>query len=335
MARKTVSIASASGPQEQVPSPERPRVVASANGLAACNRAMEVLKQGSDPLDAIIAGVNLVEDDPNDHSVGLGGLPNEDGIVELDACVMHGPTHKSGAVAALRGIRNPSSVARLVMTRTDHVLLVGEGARKLALAHGFTEEELLTDEARRIWLEWKEKHTGSDAWLDPRPAQESSPLPASGPASTHGTIVCLGLTADGDLAGGVSTAGRAFKIAGRVSDSAVCGAGLYVDNAVGACGSTGRGEANLLNCSSFMAVELMRGGATPEEACRRVLQRVADKTEPRLRDRNKHPNYDLTLYALRRDGAWGGACFRGKGKMAVHDGADCRLVEFQGLFPPP
>ena len=313
--------------------PDGPVVVSSANGVEACKCAMELLKQGSDPVDAVVAGVNLVEDDPNDHSVGYGGLPNEDGVVELDSCVMHGPTHKAGAVAALRNVRNPSRVATLVMRRTDHVLLVGEGALRFAKAHGFKEQELLTDEARRNWLKWKETHSDRDDWLHPEADQEASRrLREEALEFTYGTISCLALTAAGDLGGCTTTSGLSYKIPGRVGDSPIIGAGLYVDNAVGACGSTGRGEANLQNCSCFLAVELMRAGASPEEACRRVLQRVAEHTEPRLRNGKGEPNYQLTFYALRKDGMIGGGCMRGEGKMAVHDGRGGRLVTLPGLF---
>lgn len=311
--------------------PDHPVVLASGNGVAACERAMAMVRAGADPVDAVVAGVNVVEDDPNDHSVGLGGLPNEEGEVELDACVMHGPTHKGGGVASLRRIRNAASVAKLVMQRTDHVLLAGEGALHFAKAHGFKEEELLTDHARRAWLEWKERCSPKDNWVAPESG--SDPVGGAGVPFTHGTITCMALTAAGDLGGCTSTSGRSYKLPGRVSDSPILGAGLYVDNAVGACGSTGRGEANLLNCSSFMVVELMRAGVAPEEACRRMLRRVAEKTEIRLRDDQGEPAYQLILYALRRDGVVGGACMRGQAEMAVHDGQSCRRVKLAGLFP--
>jgi N4-(beta-N-acetylglucosaminyl)-L-asparaginase len=311
-----------------------PLVISSANGIHACQRAMEVLKAGGDPVDAVVAGVNLVEDDPEDHSVGYGGLPNEDGVVELDACVMHGPTHKAGAVAALQNIRNASSVARLVMQRTDHVLLVGVGALRFAKAHGFKEEDLLTDEARRMWLDWKERHSDVDDWLPPEGAASGSTHQTSESRNFHyGTITCMALTAGGDLGGCTTTSGLSYKIPGRVGDSPIIGAGLYVDNAVGACGSTGRGEANLVNCSSFMVVALMSGGATPEEACRQVLQGVAERTERRLCDTEGRPDYGLRLYAIRKDGLVGGASLRGRGRIAVHDGSECRMVDMPGLFP--
>lgn len=313
----------------------KPVAIASSNGLGACARAMELLKAGGDPVDAAVAGVNLVEDDPEDHSVGYGGLPNEDGIVECDACVMHGPRHKGGAVAALRNIRNASSVAKIVMQRTDHVLLVGEGALRFARAHGFKEQEMLTEEARRIWLKWKETHSDKDDWIHPEADVEAArSLGEDSAEFTHGTISCLTMTPSGDLGGCTTTSGLSYKIPGRVGDSPVFGAGLYVDNVVGAAGSTGRGEANLLNCSSFLVVELMRHGATPDDACRQVLRRVAGRTEPRLLEKEGYPAYQLKLYAIRKDGRIGGACMRGDREMAVNDGGESRLVTLKGLFPP-
>ncbi|MFH1746278.1 MAG: N(4)-(beta-N-acetylglucosaminyl)-L-asparaginase [Planctomycetota bacterium] len=337
----TISRAAAAGqevPRNVTASPAgRPMVISSANGLRACERAMEVLRADGDPVDAVVAGVNIVEDDPLDHSVGYGGLPNELGVVELDSCVMHGPTHKAGAVAALQRIRNPSKVAVLVMRRTDHVLLVGAGALQFAKTHGFQEQELLTDEARQIWLKWKETHSERDDWICPEADEEAAyRLQADDIEFTYGTISCLALTKGGDLGGCTTTSGLSYKIPGRVGDSPIIGAGLYVDNEVGGCGSTGRGEANLQNCSCFLAVELMRSGATPEEACRQVMQRVADKTEPRLRRPNGQPNYQLKLYAVRKDGMVGGACMLDdKGQMAVHDGGESRLINLPGLFPAP
>ena len=225
------------------------RVVASANGLAAVERAMELLRNGADPLDAAVAGVNIVEDDPEDMSVGLGGLPNEDGVVELDASVMYGPTHSSGAVAAIQNIKNPSRVAKLVMERTNHCLLIGPGALRFALAHGFKEENLLTEKSRKAWLEWKESLSDRDNWL-PNRAKNIPPEMAK-VLSTYGTINCLALDAQGRLAGTTTTSGLSWKIAGRVGDSPIIGAGLYVDNEIGAAGSTGLGEANIMNLGSY------------------------------------------------------------------------------------
>jgi N4-(beta-N-acetylglucosaminyl)-L-asparaginase len=346
-------------PPASKPGPKPPRlpvVVASANGIKAIAEAMRLLREGkADPLDAVVAGVNIVEDDPTDHSVGLGGLPNEDGIVELDASCMHGPTHKAGAVAALRNIRNASSVARLVMRRTDHVLLVGEGALRFAKAHGFKEEDLLTDEAREMWLRWKETLSDEDDWLAP---EEASPTtapttgqtndvaqpPSAGNTAegrcatieyTWGTINCLAVDAASNLAGVTTTSGLSYKIPGRVGDSPIIGAGLYVDNAVGAAGSTGRGEANLQNCSSFMIVEFMRGGLSPEQACLEMLKRVADHTEPRLRDSQGRPTFGLTFYALAKDGRFGAASMWSDCKYAVHDGTEARLLNGVYLYQSP
>jgi N4-(beta-N-acetylglucosaminyl)-L-asparaginase len=307
--------------QGSVRGPGGPLVIASENGVNACKRAMELLAAGGDPVDAVVAGINLVEDDPEEHTVGYGGLPNEEGVVELDACVMHGPTYKAGAVAALQNIRHASSVARAVMQHSDHVLLVGAGALQFAKVHGFKEEDLLTEEARRIWLRWKEKLSAHDGGQPENPNFH------------YGTITCMALTAGGDLGGCTSTSGLSFKMPGRVGDSANIGAGLYVDNAVGACGSTGRGEANVLNCSSFLVVELMRRGATPEEACRQALQGVAQRTEQRLRDAEGRPAYGLKLYAIRKDGLVGGASLRGPGRMVVQSRDESRLVDIPALFP--
>jgi len=331
--QSAVPIASADPPAAQSKPGARPVVISSANGVTAINRAMEMLKAKADVLDAVIAAVNIVEDDPEDNTVGLGGLPNEDGIVELDASVMHGPTHKAGAVAALRNIRNPSCVARLVMQRTDHVLLVGEGALHFARAHGFKEENLLTDKARRLWLKWKESLSKTDDWLE---SDENASEPQSRAADpmnrTWGTINCCAVNADGDMAGVTTTSGLAFKIPGRVGDSPIIGAGLYVDNAVGAAGSTGRGEANLQNCSSFAIVEFMRDGKSPTDACLGVLKRIADRTEPRLRRSDGKPDFGLSLYAVAKDGRFGSACMYKGSSFAVHDGTTSRVLDSAYLY---
>jgi N4-(beta-N-acetylglucosaminyl)-L-asparaginase len=313
--------------------PARPVMVSSTNGLKHLDEGMRMLSAGADPLDAVIRVVNFVEDDPNDHSVGLGGLPNEDGVVELDASCMHGPTHKAGAVAALRNIRNPSKVARMVMERTDHVLLVGEGALRFARAHGFREEDLLTDEARRIWLRWKESRSTDDDWLSP---DEVNPRAGArgreAVPHTWGTINCCAVDAVGNLAGVTTTSGLSYKIPGRVGDSPIIGAGLYVDNAVGAAGSTGRGEANLQNCSSFLIVEMMREGKSPADACLEALRRIADHAEPRLRDKQGRPDFGVTFYAVARDGRYGGASIWSGARYAVHDGESSRSVDCAYLF---
>ncbi|MHB2156572.1 N(4)-(beta-N-acetylglucosaminyl)-L-asparaginase [Calditrichota bacterium GD2] len=295
--------------------------VSSKNGLRATQKAAEMMLNGSDALDAVIAGVNIVEEDPEDHSVGYGGLPNEEGVVELDSCVMHGPTHNAGAVASLRNIKNPSKVARLVMERTDHVLLVGEGALKFARAHGFKEEELLTDEARKIWLYWKESLSDKDDWF--LPPLEEIPEKYKKMLDITGTITCLGLDLNGNLSGVTTTSGLAFKIPGRVGDSPIIGAGLYVDNEVGACGSTGRGEENLKNLSSYQVVEYMREGYSPEEACKKVLKRVIDHAKlPNLKNKKGLPSFGLKLYAVNKKGEFGAASIYGPTDFAVFDGKE-------------
>lgn len=336
--------------------PGGPVVIASGNGLQATAKAMEMILAGADPLDAVVAGVNLVERDPADTSVGYGGLPNEDGVVELDSCVMHGPTHNAGAVAALRNIKTPSSVAKLVMERTDHVLLVGQGALRFAKAHGFKEEELLTPEARRHWLKWKEARPDDD-WIGPDQGVDARPEPASslgpvgrdglpGPGATWvgpggieftcGTINCCGLDAAGSLGGVTTTSGLSYKIPGRVGDSPIIGAGLYVDNQVGAAGATGRGEAAILNCGSFSVVELMRLGKTPTVACLEVLRRVvAHNHDRRLQRSDGRPNFDLKFYAVRKDGLFGSAAIWSGGRFAVYAGGENRLEACASLYPRP
>jgi N4-(beta-N-acetylglucosaminyl)-L-asparaginase len=315
--------------------PVSPRmvVVASGNGLQATAKAMSLLTAGADPLDAVVAGVNIVEDDPREMGVGYGGLPNEDGVVELDASVMYGPTHQAGAVASLRNIKNPSRVARMVMERTDHVLLVGEGALKFAKAHGFQEENLLTDEAREIWLRWKENLSTADNWFPPEKKKETLSSALLGATAT-GTINCLARDARGDLAGVTTTSGLSFKLAGRVGDSPIIGAGLYVDNEIGAAGSTGRGEANLTTCASFNVVELMGRGLSPEEACLRVLEKIVRKTQlvPRLLDANGRPAFGLSFYAINKSGLYGSASLWSETSYAVNDGRDNRLAEAAFIF---
>jgi N4-(beta-N-acetylglucosaminyl)-L-asparaginase len=326
------AVAQESAHSQPVAGKRAAKFISSSNGQRSITRAAELSSSGTDLLEAIITGINIVEDDPNDHSVGFGGLPNEEGVVELDSSVMDGRLHKAGAVAALQKIKNPSSVARLVMLRTDHVLLVGEGALHFAKAHGFKEQELLTDESREIWLKWKENISDRDNWLPPQDEMEKPRgMRSEGPMFTWGTITCMGLL-NGDLAGCTSTSGLSWKLPGRVGDSPIIGAGLFVDNDAGACGSTGRGEANLQNCTSFLVVERMRNGLTPQEACHEALQRVAKNNERRLRLPNGGPNFGLNLYAIRKDGLVGGASFKGT-SMVVHDGIATSKIELPALFP--
>jgi N4-(beta-N-acetylglucosaminyl)-L-asparaginase len=297
------------------------------------------MQAGADPLDAAVAGVAIVEADPSDHSVGLGGIPNADGVVELDAAVMHGPSHGGGAVAALRNIVHPAAVARLVMKRTDHCLLVGEGALQFARMHGVPETELLTDEARKIWLYWKETNSRMDDYVPPPPDQVDPAVKAffgDAYVREHGTIHLSALDTHGDLGCVTTTSGLYYKIPGRVGDSPILGAGLYLDNEAGSAGSTGRGEANLLNLSShLMVVELRRGRAPQDaalEACRRI---AATNRDPRLRDDRGRPRFDVKFYCVSKDGRFAGASLWAGAKMAVHDGDSARLVDCAPLHDEP
>lgn len=300
----------------------KPVVIASSNGMQATAKAMEMIRGGSDALDAVIAGVNIVEDDPEDTSVGYGGLPNEEGVVELDSSVMHGPTGRGGAVASIQNIKNPSKVAKLVMERTDHVLIVGEGALKFARAHGFTEMNLLTDKSREIWLRWKESASTKDDWL---PAHNPEAVDVGADYKeffrTTGTINCNAVDLKGNISGVTTTSGLAFKIPGRVGDSPILGAGLYVDNEVGAAGSTGRGEANLLSCASVMIVEYMRQGKSPEESCLMACKRISSQTKmKRLLDDQGRPNFNVSFYAINKKGEYGSAAIWSGAQFTVNTG---------------
>ena len=335
------------------------KAISSHNGLEATKRAYELMNKGTDTLDAAVAGVTIVEDDPNDTSVGYGGLPNENGVVELDAAVMHGPTHRAGAVAALQNIKNAAQVARKVMKYSDHVLLIGQGALQFAKAHGFKEQELLTEKARKIWLYWKQTASKRDDWIPP-PEDEVDPDVAkffkigvksdkrktSSKSKTGvktssrnrkfkrptGTIHCAAMNSSGDISCTTTTSGLAFKIPGRVGDSPIIGAGLYVDNELGSCGSTGRGEANLQNLCCFAGVELMRNGLSPEEAGMEVLRRVAKHTEDRLRDDTGRPNFGLKFYLLAKDGTHAGVSMWGPADFAVTDQKGTRLEQCASLY---
>jgi N4-(beta-N-acetylglucosaminyl)-L-asparaginase len=292
-----------------------PVAVASGNGSRAVEVAVAKMTGGSLPVDAAVAGVNLVEDDPNDTSVGYGGLPNADGVVELDSCVMDGPTHLAGAVAALRNIKNPSQVALKVMRRTDHVLLVGEGALRFARAHGFKEEDLLTERARKRWLRWQERLSEHDDWIEPggnalpkKKAAGAKPDKDRKEERDPGTIHLSALEASGRLGACTTTSGLSFKIPGRVGDSPLIGCGLYVDNDIGSAGATGRGEAAILANGSHGVVENMRRGMGPEEACLEVLRRVDHYTRiQRLLDDKGRPAFQLTFYAVNKNGDYGAA----------------------------
>jgi N4-(beta-N-acetylglucosaminyl)-L-asparaginase len=302
----------------------RPTVIASANGLRGVARAREMLIKGADPLDAAIAGVNIQELDPEDQSVGLGGLPNADGVVQLDASCMHGPTRRAGAVASLEGIATPSLVAKAVMDYTDHILLVGPGAKAFALQMGFKEQNLLTEKSRQDWLRWKARINPNDNWLD---HDDDVTIKFS-----TGTINMNAVTANGDIASVTTTSGLSWKIPGRVGDSPLIGAGQYCDNTVGAAGSTGRGEANIKICGAFLTVEGMRRGLTPQQACLATLERVVAMTERRLLDDRGRPRFDVNFYAIAKDGSYGAARIYAGGQFAVADAKSARLEDSAFLF---
>jgi N4-(beta-N-acetylglucosaminyl)-L-asparaginase len=315
--------------------PVKPIVIASGNGMEATARAMELIQQGKDALEAVVEGVTLVENDPKDNSVGYGGLPNEDGVVELDASVMHGPTGRGGAVAALQNIRNAARVARTVMERSDHVLIVGAGALRFARAHGFKEENLLTDDAREAWLKWKETLSDKDDWLPPHDENTKNIGQVFQAYKRHyGTINCNAIDLKGNISGCTTTSGLAFKIGGRVGDSPILGAGLWVDNEIGAAGSTGRGEANLLACSSVMIVESMRQGKSPEAACLAACERIVKQTKMRrLLDDDGRPNFDVRFYAINKRGDYGSASLWSGGTFVVNTGEkQSRKLESAFLF---
>ena len=333
----------------------RPAVIASANGIKGVKIAYDMMVGGADPLDAAIAGVNTVELDPTDQSVGLGGLPNADGVVQLDASVMHGPTKRAGSVAAIEDIATPSLVAKAVMDYTDHLMLVGAGARRFAIEMGFTPQNLLTEKSRQDWLRWRANLNAGDAWLDhtddvkiARPPRTSYRMPAfrqdaderddhvfvdeRGIPHTYGTINMNALTAAGDLGSVTTTSGMSWKVPGRVGDSPIIGAGQYCDNEVGAAGSTGRGEANIKVCGAFLAVEFMRMGMTPDAALMKVMERVIAMTEKRLLSDNGRPYFDLDFYAINKKGEFAGACCYEGSRYAVCDAQGPRFVTSAYLF---
>jgi N4-(beta-N-acetylglucosaminyl)-L-asparaginase len=314
------------------PGAKRPVVIASGN-LKTVEIAMEMIKKGADPLDAVIAGVAIVEADPNDHSVGLGGTPNEDGVVELDASVMHGRTHGGAGVAGLRNIMHPAAVARTIMKKTRHVLLVGDNALKFAKEQGFPETDLLTPETRRAWLAWKEERLRGNRY--PTPLTQLSAVERDMvERPTHGTIHCSAIDTHGDMASVTTTSGLGYKVPGRVGDSPILGAGIFLDNTVGSCGSVGLGELNLLNCASFLVVENLRRGMKPKDALIATCKQVVETTsrDPRFRNAQGKLADNVVFYCLTKDGKYAAAHIHGSASLAVHDGEQARMVDSAALL---
>ncbi len=327
----------------------RPVMISSANGVNALGKGMEILKGGGDTLEAAVAAVTIVEDDPNDDSVGYGGLPNEEGVVELDASVMHGPTRRAGSVASVQKIKNVARLAKTVMERTNHVMIVGDGARRFGVAEGFEEMNLLTEHSRKIWLAWKAKTSFN--WrpgIDSPEWKEYMSQLFDGDAATiayaekkiahpiTGTINCLAVSAKGEVSGTTTTSGLSWKIPGRVGDSPIIGAGLYVDGDVGGAGSTGKGEENIKISGGHTIVEMMRKGMKPVDACLEALGRVARNYNG---DKKKLGTFHLYFYAVNKDGEYGSASLWKNGyeeakvaKFAVCDGTGSRLEHCKAYF---
>jgi len=338
----------------QTESHKRPIIVCANNGFNYLDDAFAFLTGGGDTLDAALRVVKGPEDDPNDDSVGLGGIPNEEGVVELDACCMHGPTRRAGSVGGVRNIKNVSLVSKAVMQHTGHVMLVGEGAERFSVAMGFPRENLLTEHSRKIWLLWKEFHSTYD-WWGPGLADPHWQAPASKPSDQKpqaevwqqriqtlqaraadlgiapeyqmaavrkvlfpptGTIHCSALNDKGEISGCTTTSGLAFKLPGRCGDSPIIGAGCYTDQDVGSAGATGSGEENIKVAGAHTIVENMRHGMSPQEAGMDALNRIVRNYNG---DMNKLHFLDMTYYILRKDGAYAGvSLWRGYSKGHPH-----------------
>ena len=339
-------------PTMLVPAAVKPLVISSANGnkfknggnLTCVQKAFSMIMRGDDVLDAVIAGVNIVEEDPLDDSVGYGGLPNADGVVQLDSSCMHGPKKRAGGVAAIEGVRTPSKVAKAVMEQTDHHLIVGRGAQDFARSMGFKiEDDLNTPHSRELWLDWKRRIDPSH-YLDPKKRADAGrraaeQMLAEGllrPENFHGTINCDGINSKGEICGVTTTSGLSWKIPGRVGDSPILGAGLYVDGNVGAAGSTGRGEANLYALCSFLIVEEMRRGAHPKDAGLEALRRIkANTVERRLLNSRGTPNFYVNFYILNTRGEYAGVTmYEGsKAQFAICNENGPRTLLCEGLLP--
>ena len=335
-------------PTIHAPRSVRPVVISDLSGLRYTNggpmnaveRAFSMIVDGADVLDALIAGVNIPELDPEESGIGYGGLPNADGVVQLDACCMHGPKRWAGGVAALEGVRTPSLVAKAVMEHTDHHLLVGKGAQDFARSMGFTiEDDLNTERSRALWLEWR-RRIDPEHFLDPKERarygyEVGLDMLREGlidEGNLWGTINCDGIGPTGDICGVTTTSGLAWKIPGRTGDSPILGAGLYVDGDVGAAGSTGRGEANLFNLSSFLIVEQLRRGVHPKDAGLEALQRIRGNTvERRLLNDRGLPKFNVRFFVLNKRGEFAGVSMYAAGEteyaVCTENGAEARPLE--------
>jgi N4-(beta-N-acetylglucosaminyl)-L-asparaginase len=371
-------------PVEQLAPPKHPVIVTRETGDATIAEAYQMLLDGEDTLTAAHHICLGRENDPSDHSVGYGGLPNEEGVVELDACCMHGPTRQAGSVGSLPNMRNACLVSRRIMEQTGHVMLVGEGAERFAVAQGFKREEMLTDDARKIWLLWKENHSNRDFWGPGMASPQWKDPSATGPQSmlmrhpapedmqrhlslvkehsvrlnaiaadlgiaedkrrqaieqvlwpTTGTIHVSVVNAKGEISGATTTSGQAFKLPGRLGDSPIIGAGCYTDQDIGSAGATGSGEENIKVAGAHTIVDLMRAGASPQDAGLEALRRIVRNYNG---DMNKVRYLDMIYYIVRKDGAYAGVSLwsttaTGKPRVfAVHDAAGGRTEPCTALL---
>ncbi|MDB5197720.1 MAG: glycosylasparaginase [Flaviaesturariibacter sp.] len=294
-----------------------------APNIKANAEAWKVLGMGGKAVDAVEAGVQIPEADPSDQSVGYGGLPDRDGKVTLDACIMN-EKGDCGAVMFLEGIMHPIKVARLVMEKTPHVQLVGEGALQFALQNGFKIENLLTTESERVWKEWTRK-AEYDPMTIPKLLEKNS-KDGAGQEHNHDTIGMLAIDAAGDLSGACTTSGMAFKMRGRVGDSPIIGAGLYVDNEIGAATSTGVGEEVVRICGSHTVIELMRQGMKPEEACKKTVERIVRKRGEKAKD------LQVGFIAVNKRGEFGGYALQKGFTYAVHSKAGVKVFNAKSIY---
>ena len=287
--------------------------------------AWKILGTGGRALDAVESGVQVPEADPTDQSVGYGGLPDRDGKVTLDACIMN-EKGDCGAVMFLEGIMHPIKVARLVMEKTPHVQLAGEGALQFALANGFKQENLLTPEAEKAWKEWLKTSKYDPLTIPKLLEKQSEKQQVPGQQNNHDTIGMLAMDAAGNLSGACTTSGMAFKMRGRVGDSPIIGAGLYVDNEVGAATSTGVGEEVIRICGSHTVIELMRQGMEPEAACKKAIERIVKRNGANAK------NVQVGFIALSKKGIFGGYSVMPGFSYAVRSNAGEKIYQAKSWF---